>query len=199
MPQNYGKDSDVDDVWTHNAESAVAKGEKYFLSFGEPGTPNAQLHMEPGEAAQLWMQKMEPYAKQGVKIGAPGTLQTDADFEWLDGFLQACKGCTIGFLAQHWFWKAELDLVSSFQQTLQKAKTLADKYGGIPIWLDNFEANGDVNAQKAFLGQVVPWLDQQDWIEAYAYVPSEVGKAGSGPNFVDGDAINDLGSYYANL
>ena len=108
--------------------------------------------------------------------------------------MELCTDCQIGFLAMHWFDKAEgKDQVSGFKETLMKAKGLADKYGGLPVWLDNFQANGDEAAQKAFLGQVVPWLEAQEWIKAYAYVP--VDNAG----MLEGEGLNDLGSYYANL
>lgn len=87
------------------------------------------------------------------------------------------------------------------KNTLNRAHDLANKYkipGG--VWLDNFEVVGSVEQQKGFLAEVVPWLDAQDWVKAYAYVPDEVGKAGSGPNFIDeSGALNELGRFYAGL
>lgn len=154
--------------------------------------------MTPAEGAQLWREKMEPYAKQGVTIGAPGTLQNTQDFDWLNQFLDACNDCSVGFIAMHWFDKAGAAQVPGFKETLQKAKVIADKKG-IPVWLDNFSAEGDAAAQKEFLSEVVPWLDEQDWIQAYAYVSPEVGKAGAGGNIVEGGRLDDLGSFYANL
>ena len=199
VPQNYGKQSDTTGEWTRNAQQAVSKGSKYFLSFGEPGTPNDKLHLEPSEAVQLWKDKMEPYAKQGVTLGAPGTLQNTQDFDWLSKFLDACADCSIGFIAMHWFDKAGAAQVPGFKETLQKAKVIADKRG-VPVWLDNFSAKGGEKEQREFLGEVVPWLDAQEWIQAYAYVPPEVGKAGDGANMVGGDGkLNALGQYYANL
>ena len=51
-----------------------------------------------------------------------------------------------------------------------------------------------------FLRDVVPWLEEQDWVKAYAYVPDEVGQAGSGANFIDaGGALNELGRFYVEL
>ncbi|KAG8527360.1 uncharacterized protein KY384_007512 [Bacidia gigantensis] len=199
VPQNYGKQSDINGEWTKNAQQAVAKGDKYFLSFGEPGTPNDKLHMEPAEAVQLWRDKMEPFAKQGVTIGAPGTLQNTQDFDWLNKFIDACTGCSIGFIALHWFDKAGAAQVPGFKETVGKAKVIADKIGK-PVWVDNFSADGDAAAQKEFLGEVVPWLEQQSYVQAYGYVPPEVGKAGAGGNMIGGDGkLNDLGQYYATL
>ena len=165
------------------------------MSFGEPGTPNAQLQMDPQEAVTLFMQKMQPYAEQGVTIGAPGTLQTDQDYTWLSSFLDLCDkaGCSIGFLAMHWFWKAEE--VQSFKDTLGRFVTLAK---GKPVWVDNFQASGTAAAQKEFLQEVVPWLDAQAGVPRYAYVPVD---PGNGEGFLndDGKTLSDLGAYYANL
>ena len=196
MPQLYGA-KDANDEWTRNADTAVKNGAKYFLSFGEP----AQKHsLTPDQAVDLWMKYMEPYAKQGISIGAPTSLQVSSAYDWLSEFLDKCTECTIGFLGIHWFWTATPDHVDNIKKTLLRYKVLADKQG-VPIWLDNFSAVGDIAAQKEVLGGIVPWLDEQDWILAYGYVTPEVGAPGSGPNFVDGDSttLNELGEYYANL
>ena len=196
VPQNYGKQSDIDGEWTKNAEKAVAAGAKYMLSFGEPGTPNDKLNMNPQQAVDLWMEKMEPYAKQGVSIGAPGTLQNTQDFEWLSEFLDACTGCTIGFIAMHWYDKAELKNVAGFKETLEKAAALAK---GKPIWLDNFQAAGSLEAQQEFLSEVVPWLEAQDNIQAYAYVPADSENKDGVAGFVENGGLSALGKFYANL
>jgi len=195
VPQNYGKQSDVKGEWTSNAKKAVAAGDKYFLSFGEPGTPNDQLHLEPQDAVTLFMQQMQPYEAQGVTIGAPGTLQNDQDFTWLSSFLDLCDkaGCNIGFLAAHWFWRA--DQAEAFKGTVTKFIALAK---GKPVWVDNFQASGTAAAQKAFLQNVVPWLDAQAGVQAYAYVPVD---PGTGQGFLndDGKTLSDLGAFYGNL
>ena len=195
VPQNYGKQSDLDGGWTSNAKKAVAAGEKYFLSFGEPGTPNKDLYMDPQDAVTLFMEKMQPYADQGVSIGAPGTLQNDVDFAWLTSFLDLCDkaGCKIGFLAMHWFW--DTDHVQGFKDTLARTIVLAK---GKPVWVDNFHADGTVDQQKEFLKEVVPYLDTQDQVARYAYVPSDRGKGESFLNDGDGK-LSELGAYYANL
>lgn len=195
VPQNYGKQSDTNGEWTSNAKKAVAAGDKYFMSFGEPGTPNAQLHMEPQDAVTLFMQKMQPYAEQGVIIGAPGTLQNDQDFAWLSSFLDGCDkaGCSIGFLAFHWFWQATE--AANFKDRFTKFTALAK---GKPIWVDNFQASGTAAAQKDFLKEIVPFLESQASVQQYAYVPVD---PGNGEGFLndDGKTLSDLGAYYANL
>ena len=194
VPQNYGRQSDVKGEWTTNAVKAVAAGDKYMLSFGEPGTPNPKLYMDPQQGAQLFMDKMQPYANQGVTIGAPGTLQNKQDFAWLESFLDACTKCSIGFIALHWFDKAAgPNQVSAFQGTVTQAVAVAQKRG-IPVWVDNFQATGTEADQMAFLKEVVPWLDGEKAVQAYAYVPTD----DVGMTNPDG-GLNDLGTLYATL
>ena len=203
VPQNYGKSSDNNGDWTKNAKEAVSKNEKYMLSFGEPGTRGPD-QMSPSEAAQLWMEKMEPYTKQGVTIGAPGTLQNPPDFDWLNQFLAACTQCTIGFIAMHWInqvgdiGSAQFkNSVAHFKDTLNQATAMAK---GKPVWLDNFQAQDSSEIQKAFLQEVVPWLEAQENIQAYAYVPMDVQAPGISTGFLDGSgSLNDLGKFYASL
>ena len=208
VPQMYHVDSDSNGEWTRNVASAL-KGQfgdgkaRYLLSFGEPAAAGGDKAVDPKGAVKAWGQYIEPYAKDGVKLGAPTTLQNKNDFAWLDEFLSQCTGCSIGFLAQHWFDKAAplSRQVDAIKGTLAEARALAQKHGIEEVWLDNFSAEGTAEEQRAFLQEVVPWLEGQDWIKAYAYVPMEVAKAGAGGAFVDGNGpgLNDLGSFYANL
>lgn len=196
VPQNYGKQSDLAPKfeWTANAKRAIAKGDKYFLSFGEPETVNARLHLEPQEAVDLFMKEMQPYA-DSVTIGAPAVLQNDSDLKWLSEFLELCESakCSIGFIAIHWFWTATDEHIQSFKNAVTKAITIAK---GKPVWVDNFSASGSNAAQQSFLEGVLPWLESNDAVERYSYVsPSR--KTGTGFLNADG-TLSPLGKFYAN-
>lgn len=184
VPQNYGLESDKDGTWTKNAQKAAGAGTKHFLSFGEPNTPNAKLQQTAAGAAAFWMKEMQPYTDK-VTIGAPGILQNKQDFGWLSEFLTECDklGCKIGFIALHWFYKAEAGNVAGFKDVINNATSIAK---GKPVWLDNFQATGSDAAQKEFLGEVVPWLESNAAVERYAYV------------FPDG-SVGSMGQYYASL
>lgn len=197
VPQNYGKQSDIapDFVWTSNAKKAVTKGRKHFLSFGEPETPNDLLHMEPQEAVDLFMKKMQPYADD-VTLGAPSVTQPDRDLAWLSQFLDLCEaaGCSIGFVCVHWIWSASEGHIQDFKNVVTKAVEIAK---GKPVWVDNFQATGSNAEQQEFLNGVLPWLESNPNVERYAYVsPSR----STGTGFLNADgSISSLGEFYANF
>lgn len=195
VPQNYGKQSDIAPKfeWTANAKNAIKKGDKYFLSFGEPETPNDKLHMEPQEAVDLFMKEMQPYAGS-VTLGAPSVTQPDRDLAWLSEFLDLCDaaGCSIGFVCVHWIWSASEAHIQDFKNVVTKAIGIAK---GKPVWVDNFAASGTNAEQQNFLNGVLPWLDANDAVGRYAYVsPSR----STGTGFLNADgSISSLGEFYA--
>ena len=52
-------------------------------------------------AAQIWMQQMQPLAKQGVKLGAPACTGAETGVQWTQNFFKACIDCTIDFIPVH--------------------------------------------------------------------------------------------------
>ena len=95
VPQDYGKESNTPPKyeWTTNAKQAIARGAKHFLGFGEPEAPDtATMHtnMDPATAVDLFMSDLQPYAEQGIKVGAPAVLQPDPDIAWLKQFMTGC-------------------------------------------------------------------------------------------------------------
>lgn len=189
VPENYGKQSDLDGEWTRNAKTAIEKGATHFIGFGETHTDNDKLFMTPNDAVTLWLEKLQPYTNK-VKVSAPSTLQTGHD--WLQEFLDKCeaRGCDVGFLAIHWFWKCTE--YKDFQDNVEKGIALAK---GKPVWIDNFQCTGSEEEQIAFLGKAVPYLESLDQIERYAYVPTD------GQPFLasDGKSASKIGQYYAGL
>ena len=197
VPQMYGKAS-VGKEWTNNANTAISEGAKYFMSFGEPGTPNPTNHNDPPDGAQLYMDQMQKYTEQGVTIGAPGSLQNKQDWTWEQDFLCDCQKlkCNIGFVAAHWF-----DDAAPLAQQVERAKGTIETYinvaKGKPLWMDNIWAKGSVADQKAFMDELVPWLEQNTAIERYGWVPQD-GPTGTGFTNTDG-SVTELGQHYASL
>ena len=202
VPQDYGKESNTAPKyeWTTNAKQAIAKGAKYFLGFGEPeapDTPTMHTNMEPQDAVTLFMSDLQPYAEQGIKIGAPAVLQPDPDLAWLKQFLGLCEtaGCKISFIAIHWVWSATpAQRVQDFKTTINNATAMAN---GKPVWVDNFQASGTNEEQQQWLSEVLPWLESNGAVERYAYVSSS---RSTGTGFLNADgSLSSLGEYYANF
>ena len=176
--------------WASNAGKGIAAGDKYFMSFGEP----AHSGITPETAVTAWMTDMEPYAKQGVSLGAPGNLQNPADMVWLAKFLDLCDtaGCTIGFLCVHWFWTPGPNGQQDFKNAVNNVTTQAK---GKPVWVDNFEATGNITSQIEFLTAIIPWLEDNDLIARYGYLAMNRTSGGFLPE--TGDELSDLGKFYA--
>lgn len=190
VPQMYSPTSDSDGSWTSNAGKGVAAGDKYFMSFGEPKAGNIPVET----AVTAWMKYIEPYAAQGVSLGAPGNLQNPGDMEWTANFLEQCEtaGCTIGFLCVHWFWTPGPNGQQDFKNAVNNITTQAK---GKPVWVDNFGANGDAEGQIEFLTAIIPWLEDNDLIARYGYVALNRTQGGFLPE--TGDELSDLGKFYA--
>lgn len=64
---------------------------------------------------------------------------------------------------------------------------MTDAYNtlNLPIWITEFQCYGDDSQQAAFLNDVIPWLDSQDYVERYAYF-------GVFPDYLLNDAGNAL-------
>lgn len=202
VPQDYGKESNTAPKyeWTTNAKKAIANGAKHFLGFGEPeapDTPTMHTNMNPQDAVTLFMSDPQPYAKQGIKVGAPAVLQPDPDLNWLKQFLGLCEtaGCQISFIAIHWVWSATPSgRVQDFKDTVNNATAMAN---GKPVWIDNFQASGTNEEQQQWLSQVLPWLESNDAVERYAYLSPD---RSTGTGFLNADgSMSSLGEFYGNF
>ena len=190
VPQLYSISSDDDGSWDSNAKKGVAAGDKYFMSFGEP----AHSGVDAQTAVTAWMKYMEPYAAQGVSLGAPGNLQNPEDMVWLGKFLDLCEtaGCTVGFVCVHWFWTPGPNGQQDFKNAVNNATALAK---GKPVWVDNFEATGSGEQGIEFLTNIIPWLEDNDAIARYGYLA--INRTQGGFLAETGDELSDLGKFYA--
>ena len=190
VPQLYSPQYIDDGSWASNAPTAIKKGAKYFMSFGEP----LGSGMSAATGVKLWMETMEPYAKQGIRCGTPANLQNPKDMQWLGDFMELCEqaGCTIGFVTVHWFWTPGPNGQQDFMNAVGNATSLAR---GKPVWVDNFGALGSREKQIEFLKVMIPWLEKNDAIERYGYLAINRTQGGFLPE--EGNELSDLGQFYA--
>ena len=190
VPQRYNPQSSDDGSWASNAAKGIKAGDKYFMSFGEPKASGVSVDT----GVEAWMKDMQPYAAQGIKLGAPGNLQNPGDMDWLSGFMDQCEtaGCDISFVCVHWFWTPGPNGQQDFKNAVNKAIALSK---GKPVWVDNFGATGDREAQIEFLTNIIPWLEDNDAIERYGYLAINRTSGGFLPE--TGSELSDLGKFYA--
>ena len=137
----------------------------------------------------------QPLRGKGLKIGSPSVTNADEPnkgINYLKQFMAGCSDCQIDFVVAHYYaW----DKVDDFKNYLTKFHKTFNK----PVWVTEFGINpgqGDVNA---FLKEVLPWMDQTEWIHRYAYhmaAPDVEGKS----YLVNaaGNALTSAGVTYAN-
>ncbi|RKF76916.1 Alkali-sensitive linkage protein 1 [Golovinomyces cichoracearum] len=167
--------------WKENADKAIASGSTHLLAFNEPDL-GEQSSLSVGDAVSGYQNLMQPYAGK-AKLGSPAVTNggSPMGLTYLKNFINACSGCTIDFIAIHWYNGGSAD---DFKNYVAKAHIVG---GGRPVWITEFEGPGDAQQQQKFLKEVLPWLDNQDYVERYAYFMASDGNlisSGTSPSAV---------------
>ncbi|KAF5365233.1 hypothetical protein D9758_005401 [Tetrapyrgos nigripes] len=170
-------------------------GAKVALGFNEPDVA-AQAHLEPADAANLWKQGIQPLAGAGVRLGSPAVSSSPAPAgtAWLQAFLSACDGCTVDFIAIHWYGDGADNFIAYVQD-------VHNQFPNKNIWVTEFASTStDPAAVQAFLDQTINWLDGQAFVERYSwFVYGRSATNGLISNLLDGSGnLNALGNAYVN-
>lgn len=166
----------------------------YVLGFNEPDGDSSTGGSDiPAEtAAQIWMQQIEPLAKQGVKIGAPACTGAETGRQWTQEFFTACSNCTIDFIPVHWYgdFQGLASHIGEYVGTFNKT-----------IWVTEF-ADAHVNLQESqtFYNQSSSYLDRTENVTHYSYFGafrSDVSNVGANSAMLTQDGkLTDIGSWY---
>ncbi len=189
VPMLWGDGSDHTSNWFNNVNNAITRGSAHILAFNEPDACGwGQACMSPRAAANAYRQYMMPYAGQ-VALGAPAVTNGPNGLNWLQDFLNACSGCKIDFVPIHWYDSAIN--YEYFYHYLMQAYDIAR----VNIWITEFNGSGTQDQRVAFMQLMLPWMDQQNWIDRYAwFMVSPTADGG----LVDGNGNpNVLGQTYA--
>ncbi|KAG5645487.1 hypothetical protein DXG03_006032 [Asterophora parasitica] len=177
------------------AAKVKASGAKTILvplrfGFNEPDF-SSQSNIDPVHAAQLWKQYIQPLAASGIKLGGPAITSAPSGRPWLASFLQACTGCTIDFIAIHWYG----DGVGNFYDYIWQVHGQFPNY---PIWITEFASTSNDDAVVLdFLQQTTKYLDSLDWIQAYAWFGFFRKESDSNYNLIDANGqLNAAGQAY---
>ncbi|KAJ5889304.1 hypothetical protein N7504_010114 [Penicillium tannophilum] len=199
VPMLWGLPSGSDPNWTAAVDTA---GTLNILGFNEPDlTYSGSANILPANAAAGYKTYMEPFAAK-VKIGMPNVLWNNVGSssggnydtaQWTQYFLGNCTGCHFDFAAIHWYQDCDPGNGQSGPEWFQGNVTEAYQTLNLPIWITEFECYGSDAQQVTFLQQVLPWLDEQSYVERYAYF-------GVFPDYLvnsAGNGLSDIGVAYA--
>ena len=181
------------------AAARAAGTRTHLLGYNEPdGKKQANMSVE------LAIEGWRYLEKTGLRLGSPAAVH--ADRQWMTDFMAQAKakGLRLEFVCVHWYGGANPDAL------IDRLKKIHEMYGK-PIWLTEF-APADWKAMSreenrltpqrvlAFMQQVLPMLDELDFVERYAwYSAAESDKAlGPAALFKADGSLTALGECYAN-
>lgn len=165
-----------------------------ILTFNEPDSAGSgQATMSPALAATIWKKYVDPLADKGIRLGSPATTGTDSGIEWLKQFYGNCTGCRIDFIATHWY--------GSFQGLAAHLGNLYNVFNGTTMWVTELGIdNASIEDSDWMFNQTIPWLDNLDWVERYAWFGSfRSTESNVGPNatFLNAKgALTPIGTEY---
>lgn len=184
-----------------------------LLAFNEPDHHN-QAAMPYSTALELWaaleqlgIPLCSPACANPLGIddesvqGIPGT--------WMRDFMQAAdaRGYRIDYIGVHWYGGTRS---SDFKARMRR---IYEKYGKRPLLITEFapadwKTGGDIRKHRhtpaqvlAFMKDVLPWMEAQDWIAGYAWFSFGI-KAPQGTSsalFDENGALTACGRYYRSV
>jgi len=143
---------------------------KKLLGFNEPdGKKQANMTVE--RALELW-----PLLESaGLPLASPGAVH--ADSEWMLKFMEGVrdKGLRVDYIAVHSYSG------TSSAHFKKKLRRIYELHGNRPLLITEFavadwKTGGDISKNRhspaavlAFMKEVLPWMEKQDWILGYAW------------------------------
>ncbi|TWU22717.1 glycoside hydrolase family protein [Bythopirellula polymerisocia] len=180
---------------------AAQQGEfKYLMGFNEPDQPK-QSDITVSEAIQLW-----PVLEAiGLPLCSPGCVHPDK--EWMQQFMKEVDelGLRVDYVSVHSYGGP------SAKALVERLKKIHAMYNR-PIWITEF-AVGDWNAQsvaenkhspekiKQFMLEVLPMLEELDFVHRYAWFSASPDSAplGTSALFNEDGSLTELGEIYSSF
>ncbi|KAH9938396.1 glycosyl hydrolase catalytic core-domain-containing protein [Fomitopsis serialis] len=140
------------------------------MGFNEP-EQQGQANMDPGSAASLWQQYIEPKKDLGMGLISPAVTSDSAGIPWMQSFISACNGgCTFtAGCAAHYYGTDPQDFINymqTFYNTLQGSCSV--------IHVTEFACMDFSGATTPDDGQIwnfystaIKWMEATPWIGSY--------------------------------
>ncbi|KIY72918.1 glycoside hydrolase family 128 protein [Cylindrobasidium torrendii FP15055 ss-10] len=164
-----------------------------ILAFNEPNEVG-QSNMDPWAAAQSWKDNLEQYAQQGFKIASPACSSAASGKQWMKDFLDACKDCSISYIALHWYGTKADDFIAYVEDYIETF--------GLPVMVTEYAAQ-DFSGQNRqlddggvwqFLKTTVDYLEGNSQVVAYFAFGTLADMAGVS----ESDRLLDAATYQPN-
>lgn len=157
VPMLWGKPSDSDPLFNDTVKGLIDSGVRvqYILGFNEPdGCKGGGSCVSAEDAAQIWIEQIEPLKHLGIKLGAPAVTSAPSGAEWLASFFSHCRGqCTTNFLPLHWYGDFTYlpDYISGMKKTYDNIST---------VWVTEYAyPDTSLEASQLFYNQSTGYFD----------------------------------------
>ncbi|KAG8966754.1 hypothetical protein FRC03_011395 [Tulasnella sp. 419] len=205
VPMLWGEKQIADYPNFVNQEKITSGEVKAVLGMNEPEQAG-QSNLTPIAAAQMWRTYLEPLKgyNPAVLLGSPALSAATRSKQWLTDFMNACAtlgGCTIDFLALHWYGKNGTQFISYMENMYQIFQK--------DIWVTEFacqefginETQCTSDEAVKFMETTQAWLDSAPYIKRYAWFGAMKDPVINHVNAImdPTGAINNLGLQYIGL
>ena len=169
-----------------------------LLGFNEPDSED-QSNMEIDSAIALW-----DYIANNVNLPLVSPSCVHADGDWMQEFM--ANDDVSEWVGVHWYGSADSTTfqsdMESYYERYQKPLLITEFAPA--DWSATSSSGNQISTAKVlqFMKNVLPWLEQQDWIAGYAWFPFKMNNAaGTSSALFDhssGD-LTDCGRFYASV
>lgn len=164
---------------TQDAIESLPDSSTHLLSFNEPDgtTSSGGSSISPSDAARAYINHIVPYqsSNRAWKISHPSTTGSPNGLDWLRRFNESCheideqNGCPTDFIAAHWY--GGFPGLAGWLGTLNEFyNTNTSRDPPLMIWVTELALpQADAQATVQMMNQTLPYLDQQEYVEKYAW------------------------------
>lgn len=217
LPMIWGAPKSADNLKKVFAEKIVPRIKdgtvKRVMGFNEPDKKD-QAGMPYMEAIALWPLFME----LGVPLVSPACANPEGINDpsaqgvpgtWMRDFMREAdkRGYRVDYIGVHWYGGANAE---SFKVKLRR---IYEMYGKRPLLITEFSpaewrTGGDLARNRhtpakvlAFAKDILPWLEQQDWIAGYSWFSFSIHspQGYTSALFFEDGSLTALGRYYASV